>query len=130
MKPEDIIAILKSREVDVNGLEAIIPYSYKFIAEEILKLIKKEEEDDREIDTKQMNDAANSCYGVQSQAEFSEIEKVTHTYIWKNNPKRLTLTGRACTILARGKMNSCLIEFSNGQREIVSRYAVRKQPAK
>jgi hypothetical protein len=46
-------------------------------------------------------------------------------YTWGNNPKRETLKGRRCRVLARGAKNSCLIEFENGQREIVSRYAVR-----
>lgn len=31
-----------------------------------------------------------------------------------------------CKILARGRMNSCLIEFSDGVRHVVSRWAVRK----
>ncbi len=47
-------------------------------------------------------------------------------YSWRNNPKRLTLHGRLCRVLARGKLNSVLIEFTNGQREVVSRFAVRK----
>jgi hypothetical protein len=47
-------------------------------------------------------------------------------YSWKNNPKRKSLYCNRCRILARGKMNSILIEFENGQREIVSRYAVRR----
>jgi hypothetical protein len=32
-------------------------------------------------------------------------------------------------ILARGAMNSCRIEFEDGERHIVSRYAVRKASA-
>lgn len=51
---------------------------------------------------------------------------MTHYYAWKNNEKRLTLYRRLCRIVARGTMNSILIEFENGQRECVSRYAVRK----
>ena len=47
-------------------------------------------------------------------------------YAWKNNAKRLTLYHRSCRIIARGKMNSILIGFENGQREIVSRYSIRK----
>ena len=46
-------------------------------------------------------------------------------YHWGNNPKRATLKGRKCRILARGKMGSILIEFENGQREIVSWRAVK-----
>ena len=46
-------------------------------------------------------------------------------YTWGNNPKRAVMKGRRCRVIARGAKNSCLIEFENGQREIVSRYAVR-----
>jgi hypothetical protein len=45
---------------------------------------------------------------------------------WKNNEKRQSLHGRRFRILARGKMNSVLIEFRNGQREVISRNAIRK----
>ena len=50
-----------------------------------------------------------------------------YTYSWKNNEKRAGLHGRACRVAARGRMNSILIEFENGQREVVSRYALRKR---
>lgn len=49
-----------------------------------------------------------------------------YTYQWRNNPKRETLKGRSCRVVARGKKNSIMIEFENGQREIVSRYSIRK----
>jgi hypothetical protein len=49
----------------------------------------------------------------------------THVYTWGNNPKRETMKGRRCRVIVHGKKNSCLIEFENGQREIISRYAVR-----
>lgn len=52
---------------------------------------------------------------------------MTHYYIWKNNSKRATLYKRLCRVLARGKMNSALVEFENGQREIVSRNAIRRR---
>jgi hypothetical protein len=47
-------------------------------------------------------------------------------YAWRNNEKRKTLYGRPCRIVARGKMNSCLVEFEDGQREVVSCNAVRR----
>ena len=50
---------------------------------------------------------------------------LTHRFAWKNNEKRRTLYGRACRIVACGALGSILIEFENGQREIVSRRAVR-----
>lgn len=36
------------------------------------------------------------------------------------------LFGRRCRLLARGAMNSALVEFENGEREVVSRNALRK----
>ena len=50
----------------------------------------------------------------------------THVFVWGNNPKRSTLKGRKCGVVAYGRKNSALIEFENGQREIVSRNAVRR----
>jgi hypothetical protein len=46
-------------------------------------------------------------------------------YAWKNNSKRETMYKRACRVIARGAMNSCMVEFEDGQREIVSRNAVK-----
>lgn len=51
---------------------------------------------------------------------------MTHYYAWKNNAKRVTLYLRRCRVVARGSMNSVLIEFENGQREVVSRNAIRR----
>lgn len=51
---------------------------------------------------------------------------MTHRYAWRNNAKRKTLYGRWCRIICSGAMNSVLIEFENGQREIVSRRALRR----
>ena len=53
-------------------------------------------------------------------------KSVEYVYRWKNNSKRQSLYGRICQVLARGKMNSALVEFENGQREIISRNALRK----
>lgn len=36
------------------------------------------------------------------------------------------MKGRKCHIVATGKKNSIMIEFENGQREIISRFAIRK----
>lgn len=41
-------------------------------------------------------------------------------------PKYKDLFGQRCRVLARGKMNSALVEFENGTREIISRNALRK----
>lgn len=49
-----------------------------------------------------------------------------HVFAWGNNPKRETLKGRPCVVLAEGRMNSVLVEFlDDGQKEIVSRRALR-----
>lgn len=50
-----------------------------------------------------------------------------YVFAWGNNPKRKTLKGRRCRIVASGKMGSCLVEFENGQQEVVSRRALRKR---
>jgi hypothetical protein len=47
-------------------------------------------------------------------------------YAWRNNSKRATMYRRRCRIVARGAMNSVLIEFESRQHEVVSRYSVRK----
>jgi hypothetical protein len=69
-------------------------------------------------------------YGVKPEnediARALGYEKFPYYYAWGNNEKRATMKGRRCRVLMRGEMNSCLIEFENGQKEIVSRNAVRK----
>jgi len=49
-----------------------------------------------------------------------------HRYSWKNNGKRREMFGRRCRVITRGAMNSVLVEFENGQREIVSFRALRR----
>lgn len=47
-------------------------------------------------------------------------------WFWRTNlPER---KGQLCRIVARGTMNSAQIEFEDGVRHIVSRFAVRKAP--
>lgn len=55
------------------------------------------------------------------------MHDVTYIYTWGNNPKRATMKGRRCKVLARLALNSCVIEFENGQKEVVSRNALRKE---
>jgi len=50
-----------------------------------------------------------------------------YTYTWGNNKKRATLNGRSCRILLRGSRRSVMVEFENGQREIVSYRALRER---
>ncbi|MBS0187093.1 MAG: hypothetical protein JSS51_03430 [Planctomycetes bacterium] len=47
-----------------------------------------------------------------------------HVYRWKKFGTRFT--GRRCRVLARGAMNSVLVEFDNGEKTVCSRYAVRR----
>jgi len=58
-----------------------------------------------------------------------------YVYRWKNNEKRATLYGRTCRVVTWGSRkkndigknhNSALVEFENGQREIISRNALRR----
>jgi len=54
-----------------------------------------------------------------------------YIYSWGNNEKRATLKGRTCIVLARGTMNSCMVQFlDNGQMECISRNALRKKTMK
>ncbi len=55
------------------------------------------------------------------------MSEYPYYYAWKNNEKRAALHQRACRIVERGALNSVLIEFENGQREVVSRNALRKR---
>lgn len=49
-----------------------------------------------------------------------------YLYMWRNNEKRKTLYGRRCRVIYRGRPNSALVEFEHGQREVISRNALRK----
>lgn len=56
-------------------------------------------------------------------------EAISFDRIWRwrcNLPER---HGTRCRVLARGTMNSALIEFEDGTRHVVSRFAFRKAPA-
>lgn len=49
-----------------------------------------------------------------------------YIYRWGNNPKRAAMKGRPCRVIARGTRNSALVEFTGGQREVVSRNALAR----
>lgn len=50
--------------------------------------------------------------------------KFDRVWFWRSRlPER---KGQACRILARGTMNSCLVEFRDGFKVVTSRFAVRK----
>ena len=48
-------------------------------------------------------------------------------YCWGNNPVRARMKGKRCRIIARGKMNTVLIQTEGGEYYTTSRYAFRKQ---
>lgn len=50
-----------------------------------------------------------------------------YVYAWGNNSRRAELKGRQCRVLARGGMNTVLVEFlDNGERVTTSRRAIRR----
>ena len=57
------------------------------------------------------------------------MSEIVFDRVWrwrKNLPER---HGTRCAILARGTMNSALIQFEDGTRHVVSRFAIRKAKA-
>lgn len=62
----------------------------------------------------------------QGDVKFERLTDI-FVYVWGNNDKRASLKGRPCRIVARGQMRSVLAEFDNGQREVVSYRALRKE---
>ena len=50
-----------------------------------------------------------------------------YIYRWGNNPVRAKLKGRRCRVIARGTLNSCLIQFlDTGEQHVTSRNALRR----
>lgn len=55
------------------------------------------------------------------------MNPMVYRFAWANNEKRKTLVGRDCVIVTSGTKQSALVEFlDGGQREVVSRRALRK----
>lgn len=50
------------------------------------------------------------------------------THYWRVRATLPERFGQHCRVLTRGKMNSCLVEFGDGVRHVVSRWSVRKLP--
>jgi hypothetical protein len=56
------------------------------------------------------------------------VTALTHTWRWRCRlPDR---HGQPCRVLARGKLNSILVEFADGFRVVTSRYAVQRCPGR
>lgn len=51
---------------------------------------------------------------------------MTYRYVYRWRKYRPELHGRRCAVIARGPLNSALVEFEGGERHIVSRNALRK----
>lgn len=47
-----------------------------------------------------------------------------YIYRWNRQGRK----GHPCRVLARGTLNSCLVEFADGYRMVTSRNAIRKNP--
>lgn len=60
-------------------------------------------------------DAKRSLLG-QTENEFD--------HVWRWNARLPERKGQSCRVLARGRMNSVLVEFVDGARVITSRWAV------
>lgn len=45
-----------------------------------------------------------------------------YVYRWDRHGRK----GQRCRVLARGAMNSCLVEFADGYRMVTSRNAIRR----
>lgn len=50
-------------------------------------------------------------------------EEFPYFYAWN----RMDRKGQACRVLARGKMNSCCVQFEDGFKAITSRNAIRRR---
>ena len=50
-----------------------------------------------------------------------------YPYYWRLHVRLGERYGKACRIVARGKMNAIEIEFADGTRHIASRYSVRRR---
>ncbi len=47
-------------------------------------------------------------------------------YVWFWRVRLPERKGQLCSVIARGRLNSILVEFADGFQVITSRYAVRK----
>lgn len=51
---------------------------------------------------------------------------VDFPFIWYWRARLPERKGQRCRVLARGRMNSVLVQFADGWKVVTSRYAVRK----
>jgi hypothetical protein len=53
-----------------------------------------------------------------------EVQAMSYPYLYRWD--RQGRKGQRCRVIARGKMNSALVEFADGYRMVTSRNALRK----
>jgi len=53
------------------------------------------------------------------------VSEQRYVYRW-NRPGLIGRKGTVCIVLARGRMNTCLVKFEDGFRAVTSRNALRK----
>lgn len=53
------------------------------------------------------------------------MSSLTHLYRWDRQGRK----GQLCRVLARGTLNSILVEFADGYRMVTSGNAIRRRPA-
>lgn len=58
-------------------------------------------------------------------------EPMTHRFVWRNGPiggntKRAALCGRECRLLVVGRLNSVLVEWADGTRDVTDRQGLRR----
>jgi len=49
-----------------------------------------------------------------------------YPYIWYWKARLPERKGQRCVIIARGRLNSVMVEFEDGYRVVTSRFAVRR----
>jgi hypothetical protein len=64
-------------------------------------------------------------YAQNTTQSFTDNSEAVLDKVWYWNVKLPERKGQRCRILARGRMNSIMVEFEDGKRYIVSRRAVR-----
>ena len=61
-----------------------------------------------------------------SAARYQPGKSVTTEYVWRWRARLPERWGHRCRVVARGRLNSILVEFEDGFRVVTSRYAVRR----
>jgi hypothetical protein len=51
------------------------------------------------------------------------------THFWRVRAYLPERFGQQCRVLARGRLNSCLVQFEDGVKHVTNRYFVRKLTA-